>query len=400
MSDGTDNRYSWRAASSWLLLLLGCLLFLVSVVTIWVDNLVLDTDRYVETVAPLSQNEAIDNAVADGVTDLLFEKVEVENRLHEALPQQIQFLAGPLTDRTKGYTRDSAYDVLTSDRFNQLWVDANRKAHEGIVSLLTGEGEVLSARQGEVVLDLTPIIEDVVNRMGETGQSIFGNVSSGDRNLQFVIFESDTLASIQSAVALLRKLAIALPILALASLAGAILLSFERRRMVLFVSAGIAVAMVLLLVSLNIFRTIYLDSAASAELSVPAAAALFDTMVRFLKEGTRTLIILGLFIASAAALAGPSSAAVLIRDIVKRGVLGLGRQMEKAGKGMGPAGEWISEYKRLLQAGGLAVSFLILIFWDWPGLGDLLILAVIVAIYLILVELLGRAGQEPAKTVP
>ncbi len=395
ISNGPENRYSWRSASAWLLLLLGCLLIPISAITIWLDNLVLDTDNYVETVAPLSQNEAIDGAVADGVTNIMFQEADVEGRLHEAFPNEIQFLAGPLTDRMKGYTRDSAYNVLTSERFNQLWVDANRKAHESIVSLLTGRGDVLSAHEGKVVLDLTPVVQDVVDRMGETGQSIFGKVGSGERDLQFVVFESDTLASVQSAIALLEKLAKVLPVLALVSLAAAILFSFEKRRMVLFAGAGISISMVLLLVFLNITRTVYLDSIASRELSVPAAEALFDIMVRFLKEGTRVMIVLGLVIASSAALAGPSSLAMRIREIVKRGVLGLGRQVEKAGKGMGPAGEWISEYKRLLQAVGLAFAFLILVFWNWPSRGDLLIFSIVVVAYLFLVEFLGRAGQEP-----
>lgn len=396
MVESMDRRYSWHAAGAILLLVVGCLLLLLSVLALWVDNLILDTDRYTETVAPLSNDPAIDNALADRITGELFTTVDVENRLNDAFPEQIEFLAGPLTDRLRGYTRDAAYDTLKSDRFNELWVAANRKAHETIVKMLTGEGEVLKADQGQVVLDLEPVLEDVVGNLGDAGQAVFGRLASGNRDLQFVIFESQALADAQAGVDLLQKLSIALPLLTLLAFAGTLVLSVDRRHSLVLIGIGSSISMVLLIVVLAVLRTVYLDSIASTELSTDAAAVLFDTMVRFLRNGVRTVFAISLLLAAVAWLAGPAALAIRSREIFRRGALGLGRQLETAGKGMGPAGEWIARNRRSLQVAGVVIVLIALIWWNWPDRSELLWIAVLLAAYLLVIEFLGRAGsREP-----
>lgn len=396
MAANLDKRYSWRAAGSILLLVIGCLLLLLSVVAIWVNNLVLDSDRFTETVAPLSKDPAIDNALADRITDELFTAVDVEDRLHDAFPQQIAFLAGPLTDRLHGYTRDATYDTLQSDGFNELWVVANRKAHEAIVSLLTGEGDVLKSDEGKVVLDLEPVLQEVLDKLGDAGHAVFGRVDSSGRDLRFVIFESQTLADIQGSVDLLQKLSVALPLLCLLAFGVSLLISVNRRRSLVLIGIGASLSMVVLIVALAVLRTVYLNSVASAELSTDAAAVLFDTLIRFLRGGIRTVFMVSLLLAAGAWLAGPASLAARIRVTCKRGFRGLGSRLETAGRDLGPAGEWLAGNRRALQVGGMAIALLLLIWWDWPDRSTLVWIAIILAVYLLVIEFLGRAGTtEP-----
>ena len=64
--------------------------------SVWVRNLVLDTDKYVDTVAPLATNKAVTDLVADRLTTRLFRDVNVEAEAKDALPERAQFLAAPL----------------------------------------------------------------------------------------------------------------------------------------------------------------------------------------------------------------------------------------------------------------------------------------------------------------
>ena len=63
-----ERRGAWRArlrrAALVLLLVLGCGLAAVSAIGIWTRVTVLNTDNYVETVAPLAQSPAVQDAVA------------------------------------------------------------------------------------------------------------------------------------------------------------------------------------------------------------------------------------------------------------------------------------------------------------------------------------------------
>ena len=52
------QRAGWRRISSWVLVVLACLLAVVLVVVVFARNQLLNTDSYVDTVAPLATNPA------------------------------------------------------------------------------------------------------------------------------------------------------------------------------------------------------------------------------------------------------------------------------------------------------------------------------------------------------
>ena len=63
-----------RSTAVVVLFVLGALLVPVAGVTVWSRNTILDTDRYVETVAPLSSEPQVIDSVATRITDAIFER--------------------------------------------------------------------------------------------------------------------------------------------------------------------------------------------------------------------------------------------------------------------------------------------------------------------------------------
>ena len=61
----------WRRVLVALLVVLGCVLAPLSVLSVWMKSTVLDTDTYVSTVAPLANNSDVQNAIATRVTNTL-----------------------------------------------------------------------------------------------------------------------------------------------------------------------------------------------------------------------------------------------------------------------------------------------------------------------------------------
>ena len=85
-------------------------------------------------------------------------------------------------------------------------------------------------------------------------------------------------------------------------------------------------------------RTAYLDNLPSTVQSPAAAAAIFDTVTRFMERGIRTLLAIGLLVWLIAWLGGPSRPAVAIRRQWNRA-------MGRAGAGIGggepgPVNRW------------------------------------------------------------
>ena len=111
----------WRRALVAILVILSVVLVPVAGLSVWVRNLVLDTDKYVDTVAPLAENRAITNVVANRVTNLLFERVDVNQEAQEVLPERAAFLAGPISSGVETFVRDATKRVLATDQFATVW---------------------------------------------------------------------------------------------------------------------------------------------------------------------------------------------------------------------------------------------------------------------------------------
>ncbi|MFD0652610.1 hypothetical protein ACFQ2Y_32785 [Streptomyces malaysiensis subsp. malaysiensis] len=77
------------------------------------------------------------------------------------------------------------------------------------------------------------------------------------------------------------------------------------RLTLLAAGVGTAVMMVALLVGLAVVRGVYLDSVPPSALPRDPAAFIFDTLVRFLRESTRTLLVVAIVTAFATYLYGP-----------------------------------------------------------------------------------------------
>ena len=67
----------WRAVVAATLITLSCVLAPLSVTAVWANRQVSDTDRYVETVAPLAHDPAIQSAIAARVTQEVLARVDV-----------------------------------------------------------------------------------------------------------------------------------------------------------------------------------------------------------------------------------------------------------------------------------------------------------------------------------
>src|SRR3954454_17964277 len=106
----TRNRM--RRASVVGLLILGSGLAVLSVVAIWLRVTVLDTNRYVDTVAPIAAQPAVQKAVADKLDAAINERIDLAPLIREALPDRADALAPALDQGFQTFVR-SRLDEFT-----------------------------------------------------------------------------------------------------------------------------------------------------------------------------------------------------------------------------------------------------------------------------------------------
>lgn len=376
----------WRLYLAIVLIIFGSLLAPLSVAANWLNLRVLDTDAYVETVAPLSEDPAIQNAVADYITTQLFNQVDVEQQAKQALPPKAQFLAGPLSSQMESFVDSQIKKVLASDKFNRLWSEANRIAHQLIINVILPKSGVLTSQKGEVSLDLSAVLETVKQSLKEQGIDIFDNVSL-EKGKKFTIFKSEVLAKVQRVISLLNKLAIILPLLVILFFVVAVALWPNRRLAILWAGLGLAVSMVIIPIGIGIGRSIYLGAVVSEVFPKAAANAAYDTVLQSLMSVARAFFLLGIIVGVGAFLLGPSKPAIRVRENSKNLFAKLGK-----GRDFGSFGEWVAEHKTVLRIAGLIAGLVIIVF-----LKEVTALAVIVilVIYLVFLGLIELFGHKP-----
>jgi hypothetical protein len=383
----------WRRILAAVLIVISCVLIPISGLAIWVRNQLLDTGRYVETVTPLAQNQAIIDTASQRITQTLFDNVDVAQVAKDALPARADFLAGPLAAGTKQLVEQLSVRVLESDRFQQVWVDANRIAHTQVENALTGGGKVISTRNGKVSIDLSAVYQVVKQALADRGISIFDKIPINALSLRFELFDAKSLGQAQTGVDLLRKAAWVLPVLAFVLLGVGLWLSPHRRKTLVRWGIGVATAVAILGAAITIGRYFYLDAVVSATLPRATAAAVFDILVRYLRQGVRAVAVAALLVALIAWVTGSGKAAVRVRTTFAEVFGGLGDRAESVGWNFGGFGRFVHTYRNPVLVAGVFVGLLTLVFADRVSAGRILLTTLGVLLYVGVVQFVSRAAD-------
>jgi hypothetical protein len=302
---------------------------------------------------------------------------------------QLHALTGPLSSGVQSFVRTEVGKVVASDAFKDAWVTANRTAHQSLVAALTGQtGESVTIANDTVSINLGPFIEVVKQRLVERGFDLASRIP--DINPSFTVLQSDLITKAQGAFSLLNTIGNWLPVVVLILLALGVYVAKGHRRALLGAGLGLAAGMVALALGILFLRTIYLNALPLGVLNHDAAASFYDTLVRFLRLGLRTVLVFGLIVALGAFLTGTSVTAVRTRAGLSKGIAWLRGGAERAGFRTGPVGAWVYRYKRVLQFAVLGIAALVLVFWGQPTGKVIIGITIGVLIALVIIEFLGR----------
>jgi hypothetical protein len=392
-----------RQAGSSVLLLLALVLAPLAVVAAWVQDTVSDTDRYVETVAPLASEPAVQEVVINRLTDRVVDNVDVAavtDSLARALqdagaPPRVvdgaESLEGPLRNAVRTVVDRTVTRVITSDAFQQVWEGANRRSHAAVVNMVTGDREGAVRAEGDTVqLDVGAVVDQVRERLVDAGFDKAAAIPDTDRTI--TLFQTEELGKAQDAMRLLDILGTWPPVLTVVLAALAVWTNPAHRVMLMITATGVALMMVVLLVALAVVRRVYLDSVPPDALPTDAAAAIYDTFVRFLRDSTRTLLVVAVITALVAYLYGPGRPARAVRTAADRGTTAAGRGLHHAGLRTGSTGRWLTDHRAWTTGGVIAAAAVALVLWNHPTVAAVaLVLGIAVAV-LIVLAILAAAG--------
>jgi hypothetical protein len=335
----------------------------------------LNTDRWVETSTQLLENEQVQQALATSLTERLFARGDVEARLENRFPSSLD----PLAPQIAGFLEQQSYSValrlLESPRTQALWEDINRRAHTALVALLKGEDiRRFSTAGGQVVLDVSPLLQQLADRLGVTTEL---PPDAG----QIVIMSSDQLKTAQQLVRALNVISVFLALVIIVLLALTIYLARGFRREAL---RGAGAAFIVTGVLLLVLRRLAGDAVVDSLTSTATEKAGFNTWLiasNLLQDQGWLFIAYGITAVVGAWLAGPTRWAVGIR------------------RGLAPT----FRYRPGLVFAAVFLLYLLVILWGPTGESRRLIALLVLGAFIALgVEVLRRQTlrEFPAEEAP
>jgi hypothetical protein len=364
------------------LLVLGCGLVALSLVAFYVRETVLDTDRYVATMAPVSESPAVQQAVADKLDDAITSRVDFASLMREALPDQADPFAPALSAALQQAIRARLDSFVASENFQRLWEEANRRAHTRIVALLTtGQSGRLLLDGDTVYLDLGAVVDRVRQALQERGLDRLAAAIPASVDGRVTLVQSEGLVKARKGVDLIERLTVVLPILALLCLGGYVFLSRPRRRGLLRVGLGLIVTALILIAAAGLGRSAYLDAIDQDVLPREAAADIFDALIGLLRTGVRVIVVVAVLVALLALVLGRADAIAARTRGAARGLA--------SGRHVG----WVAEHRGFLQGAVVALGAIVLFSWDPPTAGVVLVTAALVAAGVALIAAVAGARQ-------
>ncbi|HEX6873662.1 MAG TPA: hypothetical protein VF163_21395, partial [Micromonosporaceae bacterium] len=303
--DGSGRHGGWRRGGRWIgavaLLIVAALLSGLSVVAVYLRTEVLDTEAYVETVAPLAEDVQVRQAVANRLTDEIMTRTDVaalatqlaDKLVQQGAPARVKDLVAPAIGGLRSFLYGEIYKLLGTPQFQTIWEQVNRAAHTAVVNVLTGTpGKFITSSGTTVTLDLGAVLAAVKQDLVARGFGFVARVP--DVPISYELVDSKQLPTLRRYTRVLNSLAAWLPFIALALLLAGILAAPNRRRGLITGVAMIGVVAAALLATVALARSYYLDHLPSTVRSPDAAAAVIDAVLRFLVAALQTLLVAAL----------------------------------------------------------------------------------------------------------
>src|SRR6266852_1396249 len=293
------------------LLVLATVLTVLAIFALWVNRQALDTNEWTRTSTRLLQDARVRSALSTYLVDQLYANVDVAGELRKLAPKDLKPLAGPAAGGLRDLLAQAADQLLRLPRVQDAWRQANRVAHKEFVAVVEGKKQgTVTVNQGEVALDLRPLVNDLAQRVGIG--DVANKLPAAAAHLR--VLRSNQIKTAQRIVQALRGLVVILLILVPALYAAAVVLAAGRRRQVLmaigfcFIAAGLAV-----LIVRGVMGDYVVSALTNTGTDRPAASAAWSIGTSVLVDVAQSSIVVGLPFVAASWVAGPTKWAASVR---------------------------------------------------------------------------------------
>ncbi|MEU3337161.1 hypothetical protein [Streptomyces sp. NPDC006668] len=272
-----------RSALSAALIALACLLAPCGALAAWAAYGLADTGVYVTTMAPLSADPNVRDAVADtvgaGIMDEVGDRADVR----------------PMRSAVRPFVQDAVRSFTRTEAFRAAWDAANRVLHDAVLQALRDD------REGDVTVDLAPVTAQVKQRLADDHMPLATRIPVEHTAVN--VLPAQDLDRLRKGFHVLEVAGFWLPVAAVAFALSGMAIAVRRRRALTATALGTALGGALLGLAVVVGRNLTLADLPE-EARRPAAGAVYDALTETLREAAWLLVAIGLGVALTAWLSG------------------------------------------------------------------------------------------------
>jgi hypothetical protein len=377
------------------LIILGGVLSIPAAISIWQERQIQDEDNFVSTTTEVFEDEQVQVVLATRLTEVIMTQtdiqqyisdglVDLEDRAGTNVPAGIKLLAAPLTRLATQTVYDICLDILQSDAFSTVLETALRTTHKAVMAVIKDDSALLSETNGQVILNLRPVIEQVVQELaGDRGQEALSQLNIPDDAGQIVIRDQAENPWIWKVAKWVDDFDPIIPIVTAIVFLLAIAIARSRRRAIIATGATLAIVAGLTLLALGAPVKELATSWPKTDEGKEATKQAYDIILNSFRRQQFITVLFGLGMVAVASAAGDKRVVAMLRRSERR---------EEGGfEG------FVRERVVGLRLAGLALAGVILILWPDPTLRTVLTVGFLLVTYLGLIYLFASESSWAAS---
>jgi hypothetical protein len=369
-----------------LLVALSVILLTAANLLFWTGNTIVKQDRFVAATQPIIKDAAVQDTMALYVTNSIFNNVDVQKTVEQALPPKATFLAPQLTSQLKNTTDSTIQKALANPDIQNKWNTALAKQHDRLINFAANY-------KGDGNISLNDFYTQLSSRLSNTKLAFLANKKLPPKVGNYTVVNAAWLPKFHNLVVNIDTWRLLAVVALVLFVAGAVWLSKNRRRTIYTFILASAAAMIVTLIILHFIK----DNITSKvnPLYSEGVNSIIQIVSHSLVLQTLTIFFASLFIGFVAWISSPASLALKTRrqvNLLFNGNLH-GRIFSQENKFT----VWVQKYKRILQwfAVAAVAAIMLLVRLTLPGL---ILYGFIMLILVLTIEAI--AGQESKLNSP
>ena len=289
-----------RSIAAVIILILAIVTTPVASVGSWAQRTIADSETYIATIGPLIHDPAVQDSIANAITDAVTAQVNTQDTVASFLDKLLpgstigQGLAGPIAAGVNSLIGELVHKFVASPQFAEAWIALNKVAQKGLVAILEGQdGGPVSLQGDEVILDISSSLTALQTYLVDKGVPLVGNFTIPETSAQVVLLRAPGLAQIQTIYAFANPLLAWLPLIVGALFA--ISMALARRRAAFVIAAGICTIgwSVALFAAIDAGQRVFTNQLEGTVFG-PASNVFYTALLKYLVAGVQALLTVGI----------------------------------------------------------------------------------------------------------